>query len=139
MEIALKDNEILFIRQFEEKDFGKIQALNKEEGWTNLAENHLNTKEAWENSNVSYVVETEELGIVGYVRGLTDTRVSLFICELLIEKNYRGLGLGKKIIHYLHNKYPTTRIELLANSSSRSFYEGFGFRTFYGFRKTSQE
>ncbi len=32
-----------------------------------------------------------------------------------------------------------TRVELLANRSSRTFYEGLGFRAFYGFRKTSQE
>ncbi|WP_085505789.1 GNAT family N-acetyltransferase [Thalassobacillus devorans] len=136
MEIVLKDKEKAFIRPYEDKDFNNIQDLNKEEGWLNLVENHLNTKEAWENSNVAFVVETEGRGLVGYVRGLTDTRVSLFICELLIDKQYRGLGLGKQIIHYLHNIHPNTRIELLANSSSRSFYEGFGFRTFYGFRKT---
>lgn len=38
--------------------------------------------------------------------------------------------------HYFNNIYPAIRIELLANSSSRSFYEGRGFRIFNGFRKS---
>jgi len=139
MAIELKGNQKAFMRLYEEKDFDKIQDLNKEEGWTNLVENHLNTKEAWKNSNVSYVVETEGQEVVGYIRGFTDTCISLFICELLIDKKYRGLGLGKELLSYVHNIYPNTRVELLANSSSRSFYEGLGFRAFYGFRKSSQE
>lgn len=139
MEIDLKDNEKAIIRPYKETDFNKIQDLNREEGWTNLVENHLNAKEAWEHSNVAYVVETEGQGIVGYVRGLTDTRISLYICELLINKKFRSLGLGKELLHYVHSIYPDTRIELLATSSSRSFYEELSFRSFYGFRKTSQE
>ena len=138
MEIRLKDNRKAYIRPYDDEDFSMIQALNKAEGWTNLVENHLNTKEAWENSNVAYVVEKEEK-VIGYVRGLTDKSISLYICELLINKKYRGLGLGKEMIRFLHHLYPNTRMELLANSSSRSYYEGLGFRTFYGFRKTSQE
>jgi ribosomal protein S18 acetylase RimI-like enzyme len=139
MAIDLKDNKKAFIRSYEEKDFNKIQDLNKEEGWTNLVENHLSTKEAWKNSNIAFVVETKGQEVVGYVRGFTDTHISLFICELLIDKKYRGFGLGKEILFFLHNLYPNTRIELLANSSSRSFYEELGFRTFYGYRKSSQE
>ncbi|MFD1413124.1 GNAT family N-acetyltransferase [Oceanobacillus jeddahense] len=137
--LELKDNKKAFIRLYEEKDFRKIQALNKEEGWNTLVENYLSTKEAWKNSDVALVIEIEEQEIIGYTRGLTDTCITLFICELLIDNQYRGLGLGKKIIHYLHNMYPNTRIELLADSSSRSFYEEFGFRTFYGYRKTKEE
>ena len=140
MEICLRDNKKALIRLYEEKDFNKIQQhLNKDEGWTNLVENQSDTKEAWKNSNVAYVVEIDGDGVIGYVRGLTDTRISLFICELLIDKKYRGLGIGKKLIYYLHNLYPTTRIELLANSSSRSFYEELGFRAFNGFRKSRLE
>lgn len=139
MEITLKNNEKAFIRPYEENDFNKIQALNKEEGWTHLAENDFKAKEAWANSNVTYVVEVEGQGVIGYVRGFTDRWISLFICELLIDKRYRGLGLGKEFLHFLHMMYPNTRIDLLSTSSSRSFYEKLGFRAFYGFRKTSKE
>ncbi|MCU9614956.1 GNAT family N-acetyltransferase [Caldibacillus lycopersici] len=139
MGIVLKNNNKVFIRSYEQKDFPEIQSLNKEEGWSNLVEKQLLTKEAWENSNIAFVIVNEAQEVIGYIRGLTDTRITLFICELLIDKNYRGLGLGKKLLHYVHNIYPSTRIELLASNTSRSFYEDIGFRSFYGFRKSSEE
>ncbi|WP_017185542.1 GNAT family N-acetyltransferase [Alkalibacillus haloalkaliphilus] len=129
----------IVIRPYQNKDISKIQQLNKAEGWTNLIENHSATKEAWQHSNVAYVIEKEDQGVIGYVRGLTDTRVTLFICEMLIDQKFRGLGLGKELLHYIHSIYPDARLELLANQSSRSFYEELNFRSFYGFRKLKQE
>jgi ribosomal protein S18 acetylase RimI-like enzyme len=127
------------IRQYQETDFNRIQELNHSEGWTNLVEKNEDTKQAWGNSNVSFVVEAEGDGIVGYIRGLTDTRITLYICELLIDKKYRGLGLGSELLQYVHRLYPKTRMEMLASSTSHSFYEGQGYRPFYGFRKTLEE
>lgn len=123
------------IRRYQENDFTRIQELNQEEGWNNLVEKHEDTKEAWEHSNVSYVVEADGNGVVGYIRGLTDTRITLYVCELLIDKKYRGLGLGSELLQHVHNTYPKTRIEMLASSTSRPFYEAQGYRPFYGFRK----
>jgi ribosomal protein S18 acetylase RimI-like enzyme len=84
-------------------------------------------------------VEAEGDGIVGYIRGFTDTRITLYICELLIDKNYRGAGIGRELLRYVHAQYPTTRMELLASSTSHTFYEAQGYRPFYGFRKTFNE
>jgi predicted N-acetyltransferase YhbS len=128
----------LKIRKYQESDFTRIQELNQEESWNNLVEKHEDTKNAWENSNVSFVAEIDD-GVVGYIRGLTDTVITLYICELLIDKKYRGLGLGSELLQYVHHAYPKTRIEMLASSTSRSFYEGQGYRPFYGFRKTLEE
>jgi ribosomal protein S18 acetylase RimI-like enzyme len=127
------------IRQYQENDFNRIQELNKQEGWSNLVEKNEDTKEAWNHSNISLVVEAEGDGIVGYIRGFTDTRITIYICELLIDKKYRGSGIGKKLLQYVHAKYPSTRMELLASSISHTFYEGQGYRPFYGFRKTFEE
>lgn len=127
------------IRQYVESDFNRVQELNREEGWSNLVEKTEDTKEAWNNSTVSFVVEANGDGVIGYIRGLTDTVITLYICELLIDKKYRGLGIGKELLQYVHRLYPKTRIEMLASSSSHTFYEGQGYRPFYGFRKTIEE
>jgi GNAT superfamily N-acetyltransferase len=129
----------IHIRQYQESDFSRIQELNRDEGWNNLVEKNEDTRQAWENSFVSYVVEAEGDGVIGYIRGLTDTRITLYICELLIDKKYRGLGIGKELLQYVHRLYPKTRIEMLASSSSHTFYKGQGYRPFYGFRKTINE
>lgn len=62
----LNKNEKIGIRPYEERDFDNIQKLNTAEGWTNLVENPVHTKKAWENSNVAFVME-EGHGIVGYI------------------------------------------------------------------------
>ncbi|MEH7179923.1 GNAT family N-acetyltransferase [Neobacillus vireti] len=129
----------IHIRKYQESDFNRIQELNEEEGWSNLVEKNEDTKEAWKNSNVSFVVEAEDEGIVGYIRGFTDTRITLYICELLIDKKYRGTGIGRELLRYVHAQYPSTRMELLASSTSHTFYEAQGYRPFYGFRKTFEE
>jgi ribosomal protein S18 acetylase RimI-like enzyme len=131
--------EHIHIRQYQESDFYRIQELNQEEGWNNLVEKNEDTMAAWQNSNVTFVVEAEGEGIVGYIRGFTDTAITLYICELLIDKKHRGLGLGKEVLQHVHSLYPKTRIELLASSTSHTFYEGQRYRAFYGFRKTFEE
>lgn len=135
LNMALKNGQQALLREFKESDFGAIHELNKEEGWTNLVENREDTIEAWKHSNIAYVALIDGQ-IIGYVRGFTDRYITLFICELLIQKEYRGMGLGKEILSLVHNLYPKTRIDLLASSTSRSYYEAIGYRAFYGFRKT---
>lgn len=126
------------IRPYREEDFPEIHALNQAEAWTNLAEKHEKTKQAWRNSQLALVAENGGK-IVGCLRGLTDGSISLFISELLIHKEYRGQRIGKELMEYAHQRYPETRMELLASSTSHTYYESLGFRPFYGFRKTISE
>lgn len=128
----------LKIVPFLEKHFTAIQELNKKEGWSQLVERNEETLNAWKNSNVAFVVTKDEKAM-GYIRGLTDENVTLYICEMLISQNVRGKGLGGKLLKYVHSLYPRTRMEILASSTSQTFYQSQNFRSFYGFRKTVEE
>lgn len=138
MERKLPNGQSLIIRPFQEQDFPAIQALNEKEGWSNLVKRDGATKEAWRNSTVAYVAVAND-EIIGYVRGLTDAQITLYICELLVGEDFRGMKIGQTLLRHVHRLYPETRMELLASASSRSFYEHLGFRSFYGFRKTFGE
>ena len=138
MLIQLRNETWLEVREYRKEDFIHINRLNAEEKWNNLVENKDCTKEAWDHSTIAYVAKINGK-LVGYIRGLTDQSITLYICELLVDHTYRGSGIGEILLNYVHDLYPTTRIEMLANSDSRSFYEQKGYRTFYGFRKTSKE
>ncbi|MFD1361817.1 GNAT family N-acetyltransferase [Lentibacillus salinarum] len=74
--------------------------------------------------------------LIGHIRGLTDGFITLYVCEMVIDEAYRGLGFGDKLLQYIHEQFLKTRVEMLAVSSSRTFYEQHGYRSFYGFRKT---
>lgn len=136
--ITINDHINVEISLFQTNDFQQIQTLNEQEGWMNLVEKHELTRQAWEQSNIKYTAKVNNQ-LVGYIRGLTDQYVTLYICELLINKNFRGEGLGTELLSFVHNLYPTTRIEMLASSSSHTYYEKIGYRPFYGFRKTKEE
>ncbi|WP_433750140.1 GNAT family N-acetyltransferase [Falsibacillus pallidus] len=134
----MEDKKSIQIRQFENSDFPAIIQLYAAEGWSNLVENAEQTKKAWENSNASCVALIENK-IVGCVRGITDGHVSLYVCELICSKEYRGLGIGTALLRFIHEAFPETRLELLGSSSSQSYYEKLQFRPYYGFRKTINE
>lgn len=130
--------EEIAIRIFKDSDFPAIQRLNELEGWANLASKPDIVKAAWGHSNVAFVAERQG-EIIGCLRGLTDQSITLYICELLIAENRRGEGIGKSLLAHAHALYPETRMEMLASSTSQSYYEAHGYRPFYGFRKTFNE
>ena len=67
------------IRSYEEKDLEHIQKLNKKQGWTGLVEKHIQTKEAWKNSNIAYVAESQGQELIAYIRGVTDGSVHIYL------------------------------------------------------------
>jgi DNA phosphorothioation-dependent restriction protein DptG len=136
--ILIRKDQSIQIREYNEQDFNRINQMNADEEWTNLVATKEKTKEAWKESNVTFVAYTEG-EIIGYIRGFTDQHVTLYVCELLIDKRFRGLGIGQYLLKFVHGLYPSTRMELLASSTSHSFYNQIGYRPFYGFRKTFDE
>ena len=137
MKFTLKNGCVIRVRPYQDTDFPAIQDLNKEEGWNNLVEQGEETRKAWRNSNVAFVVE-EKGKVIGYVRGLTDRHITLYVCELLIHRDYRGLGIGQILLQYVHHLYPKTKIEMLASSTSRSFYEQLGVEPSTDFERHSK-
>ncbi|WP_233569646.1 GNAT family N-acetyltransferase [Planomicrobium sp. Y74] len=135
---GMQEQQELIIRPYEETDFPAIHQLNEQEGWSNLVAKHQQTKAAWQGSNLAVVAE-QDGQLIGCLRALTDGAVTLYVCELIIEKSRRGSGIGGKLMQYVHDLYPETRMELLASTTSRSYYEAKKFRAFYGFRKTYEE
>ena len=104
-----------------------------------MVEKKEDTKEAWKHSNISLVVEAEGDGIVGCIRGFTETRITLYICELLIDKRYRGAGIGESYfgIRCSISKYENGTAWLRVPHII--FMRRQGYRPFYGFRKTFEE
>jgi GNAT superfamily N-acetyltransferase len=124
---------------YKENHYQSIQKLNEQEGWSQLVDRNKETYNAWKNSNVTFVALNEDNFVSGYIRGFTDAHVTTYICEMLISAEHRGQGLGGALLQHVHDLYPKTRMEMLASSTSHTFYESRKFRPFYGFRKTYNE
>jgi len=122
------------IRRFQPDDFEQIHRLNALEGWQDLVADQERTRNAWMNANAAFVLESDGK-ILAYIRALTDGSVTTFVCELLVSRDARKRGYGRKLLNHLKHTYPT-RIDLLATRQSASFYEEQGFRVFHGFRQS---
>ena len=124
-----------YIREFEENDFPYIQKIYENEGWLTIVNRPNDGLKAFKNSDIALVAIYEDK-VVGVVRGLTDTEITTYIVELIINEEFRGKGLGKSLINACHLLYPRTRIEVLGSSYSKDFYRANEFREFFGFRKS---
>ena len=123
----------MIIRPASANDFQAIYALYQNEKWMSFTEEKVTSLFS---TNLShYVVVEENQKILGFARYLTDEIMTTFLAEIIIDKAYRGKGLGQQLIEEIHKKYPLTRIELI--SEADGFYQAVGFKPVgTGFRKS---
>lgn len=121
----------LTIRMAERADYHMISELCLREDWMSYARNDFGL--ALDNSIA--IVGVIGKSLVAYARVLTDGYITVFICELIVSKEYRGRGFGRRLVDFIHGLYPKTRTDLI--SEADGFYEVVGFRKVgTGFRKT---
>ena len=124
------------IRPWSENDFPAIQRLSLSEGWTSPTHRVADSLRAWQNSWPALVAVEGEV-VVGFVRGLTDGSITMYIADLLVDVRLRGRGIGRALLEVCHSLYPTTRLDLLATEDARAFYKACGFRVIHeGMRKS---
>jgi ribosomal protein S18 acetylase RimI-like enzyme len=123
------------VREFTEKDFPSVQTIYRNEGWMTFINRADDGLEAWKNSNIA-LVAVEGDSIIGFVRALTDGKITTYIAEIVVDKHYRGKGIGKALIDICHHFYPNTRLDLLSSEEADRFYEKDNFRGIPGFRKS---
>lgn len=124
------------IRPWSEADFPTIQRLSLAEGWTSPTQRPADSLLAWRHSWPALVAVADER-VVGFVRGLTDGAITMFIAEMAVDVRLRGRGIGRALLDACHALYPTTRLDLLAVDDARAFYKAYGFRVIHdGMRKS---
>ena len=123
----------MIIRPASTNDFQAIYALYQTEKWMSFTEEKVTSLFSKNLSHYGVVEENQK--ILGFARYLTDEVMTTFLAEIIIDKSYRGKGLGQQLIEEIHKKYPLTRIELI--SEVDGFYQTVGFKPVgTGFRKS---
>jgi len=121
------------VRAWAEADFPAVQQLSAAESWTTPLNWPEAARQAWLRSEPALVAVADG-AIVGFLRGLSDGGVTVYIAEVLVAPTWRGRGLGAALLELAQRLNPGARLDLLATAASRAFYERAGFRPFYGYR-----
>ena len=118
--------------------FDAMCTLSSAEGWTTPELRPKETLAAWENSWPTLVAVDTNGKLAGFLRAITDTQVTTYLCELLVGREFRRFGLGGLLVDVCQGLVPTTRLDLLSTGEADDFYRSIGCVDFQGFRRRSR-
>jgi GNAT superfamily N-acetyltransferase len=130
LEVALTTLSIppgIQLRCWIEMDFPDIERLSTLQEWPTPHDRPEGALVAWQHSWPTLVV-TEGERVIGFVRGMTDGKITMYIAELLVDSDYRGKGLGRLLLDACHALYPHARLDLISTEEANPFYKTIGFR-----------
>ena len=104
------------------EDMVSLSKLYQSQGWGSFTEERI--VHLLESSH--YMLIEENGVIIAFLRYLTDDVLTTFIAEILVDKAFRGQGLGRLLVEEIMNLHPKTRLELI--SEADDFYDHLGFR-----------
>lgn len=65
---------------------------------------------------------------VGFARVLTDYATTYYICDVIVDADYRGIGIGKKIMATIQNDERFSSLHgILATRDAHELYRKYGF------------
>ena len=126
------------IRAWSPNFFDAMRALSSAEGWTTPELRPKATLVAWEHSWPTLVAVDTDGKLAGFLRAITDTQITTYLCELLIVREFRRLGLGRLLVDVCQGLVPTTRLDLLSTDEADDFYRAIDCADFQGFRRQSE-
>ncbi|WP_412067288.1 GNAT family N-acetyltransferase [Rubrivirga sp. IMCC43871] len=81
---------------------------------------------AFENSSLVLTLWDKDR-LVGLARVLTDGVSTAYLCDLAVEPDLQGAGVGKRLIDEIGTRLPGAEIVLRDSNLSTGFYERLGF------------
>ena len=122
-EFYLTDDQTLIRNKYHE-----IYELLKKAYWAKNR-NELVTKKAISNSLNFAVFEIKSERLVGFARVITDYSTIYYLSDVYIDEEFRGRGLGKKIVDWivLHEDKLSGVNGLLKTTDAVNLYAQYGF------------
>ncbi|HWR40806.1 MAG TPA: GNAT family N-acetyltransferase [Patescibacteria group bacterium] len=66
---------------------------------------------------------------IGFARVVTDYATMFWLSDVFIDKNFRGQGLGKKLVEYVLSATPLKELNgILGTKDAHGLYEQYGFQ-----------
>lgn len=75
------------------------------------------------------VFDTIANQMIAFARVVTDYSTMYYICDVIVDENYRGKGFGKRLIHWIVNEEEKLKgmYGMLLTSDAQGLYSQYGF------------
>jgi ribosomal protein S18 acetylase RimI-like enzyme len=123
---------VVRIETFSDAHLDQVVALCAAEGWPSWT--HERAARAFSAPGVLAFVALDEDAVVGVAELLTDGEVIAYLALLVVSQEARRRGIGRALIRNLFTRSGLSRIDLLSETDSPSFYEAFPHKTKPGYR-----
>ena len=114
-------------RSASEDDFDGIRRLLSENGWERRVEDAARFSLMLRNADRT-VVALADNEVVGFARALCDDASNGYIGTVVVEREYRGRGVGEQMVRRLMGDDPKITWVLRAGRGSDGFWKKLGFR-----------
>lgn len=111
-----------------------VLRLTEAEGWPSFAADPARALRVLTAPGVRAVVALDDGAVVGFARALSDGELSAYLAELAVAPDYRGRGLGRRLVEAVLARCGAIRLDLLAEDGSEGFYQRLPHRQKPGFR-----
>ena len=129
-----------------QKDFNvdELMALLKQTYWA--AERPKELVEKSLQHSVNYGAFDELGRLIGFARVVTDFVSIYYVCDVIVDEEHRGLGIGKALVDTIVNDERFAHVgALLKTKDAHGLYRQYGFqdvdpgRVMYRFKKSPQD
>jgi ribosomal protein S18 acetylase RimI-like enzyme len=105
-------------------------------GWESYTKDAERTWRAFNAPGVVSLVAMEDANLLGFISMLTDGVICSYISLIAVVKEYRGRGVGKRLVEEAFNRSGSTRygLDLLSTEGAKGFYQSFAYRSWPGYR-----
>lgn len=102
-----------------------MKLIENEEGWDYANENLADKYKIALETSITYVAYVEDV-LCGYSRSLDDFGEYIYVCDLLVDKAYRGQDIGRKLMECIYNDHPNQIVYVMSDEDA--YYEKVHYR-----------
>ena len=95
--------------------------------WANNRSDEIIEKSMQKSDCIGAFLKENDLQI-GFTRIVTDDATFYWVCDVVVDENYRGYGIGKKMMETINNDPKYQRMNgMLGTLDAHGLYEKYGF------------
>ncbi len=121
-----------WIEPFAHAHLDGVIALVAAEGWTEYSDDVRRTNRALTAPGVTTLVGIAGGGVVGVIQVQSDGLIQAHVSMLLIDRNWRGVGLGSRLLREGLQRAGGLRLDI--RTRTEGYYERLGATRSLGFR-----